>query len=340
MALELNTIKIEQGLDFILGHFEEPVWPRTIFTKTLGRQYTVYSMEEALARFKQSNLLDCRINAYPVYTEFKGVNRQPPNFVFVDLDRCLFITDKEFWTAVEQTSKNIERILGEKPSILWSGNGVHICQPVEAVVLEQESKFAQFEQPSQTFLRFAAQFLSNHKCDPNNNPSFKSCLLRIPGSINSKYTEQSKEVKIIQRWDGFRPKANSLYYHFYIYLADRKLKGFTSMWNKIKIHHPLLGNTIPWIEKLTETPIEDYRKNAVNLILAPYLINIRKISDEDASNIINSWLIECGKLRPLDNNLKYTVKYAIKNSVNKKQLPLRFDTLKQRNKILYDLLAQ
>jgi hypothetical protein len=28
------------------------------------------------------------------------------------------------------------------------------------------------------------------------------------------------------------------------------------------------GNTIPWIEKLLETPIDDYRKNAVNLILS------------------------------------------------------------------------
>jgi hypothetical protein len=34
-------ISIEEGLDFIMSHFEEPVWPRTIFTKTLGKQYTV-----------------------------------------------------------------------------------------------------------------------------------------------------------------------------------------------------------------------------------------------------------------------------------------------------------
>ncbi|MFL6317261.1 MAG: hypothetical protein ACJ71K_19095 [Nitrososphaeraceae archaeon] len=39
-----------------------------------------------------------------------------------------------------------------------------------------------------------------------------------------------------------------------------------------------------------QTPIEDYRKNAVNLILAPYLINIKKLSYEDALNIINNWL--------------------------------------------------
>jgi hypothetical protein len=136
----------------------------------------------------------------------------------------LFKTDKEFWKAVQYTCKNIEQTFRDKPSILWSGNGVHICQPVEAIVLEQEDNFAQFDRPSETFLRFAAQFLSSKKSDTNNNPAFKSCLLRIPGSYNSKYIEQNREVKIIQRWDGFRPKANPLCYHFYIYLADRKFE--------------------------------------------------------------------------------------------------------------------
>jgi hypothetical protein len=52
-----QNISIEQRLDFILSHFEEPVFSRTIFTKTLGKQYTVYNREEVLARFKQSNLI-------------------------------------------------------------------------------------------------------------------------------------------------------------------------------------------------------------------------------------------------------------------------------------------
>ena len=63
-----------------------------------------------------------------------------------------------------------------------------------------------------------------------------------------------------------------IYYHFYIYLADRKLKEFNNMWkNQTEKHYTFRGNTIPWIEKLLQTPIEDYRKNAVSLILAPYL---------------------------------------------------------------------
>ena len=125
MALDYGTIKIEEGLDFILSHFEEPVWPRTIFTKTLGKQYTVYSREEAIARFKQANLLDCRINAYPDYTEFKGINRQPPNFIFIDIDRTLLTKDQEFSMAVKETCKNIEQTLGGKSTIMewqWSAH--------------------------------------------------------------------------------------------------------------------------------------------------------------------------------------------------------------------------
>jgi hypothetical protein len=39
--------------------------------------------------------------------------------------------------------------------------------------------------------------------------------------------------------------------------------------NQTESHHTFHGNTIPWIETM-QTPIDDYRKNAVNLILAPY----------------------------------------------------------------------
>ena len=42
------------------------------------------------------------------------------------------------------------------------------------------------------------------------------------------------------------------------------------------------STSIHWIETLLKTPIEDYRKNALALILAPYLINIKKLSYDEA----------------------------------------------------------
>jgi len=84
-----------ENLQLILDHFEEPVFPRTISTKTSqGKQIEVKTVEEAYARFKQANFIDCRINAYPDYTNYKGINRQAPNFVMCDLDITKFRNEK------------------------------------------------------------------------------------------------------------------------------------------------------------------------------------------------------------------------------------------------------
>src|SRR5919199_2814641 len=104
--------------------------------------------------------------------------------------------------------------------------------------------------------------------------------------------------------------------------------------NQTESNYASRGSTIPWIEKLLETPIDDYRKNAVSLILAPYLINIKKVSYDDALNTINSWLGKCGKLRQLDQNFDYTVRYALKYSAKNGNRPLKLDTLKMKNVIL------
>ena len=77
---------VQQGLDFILNHFQEPLFPRKIMTKKLGYQIEVFNKEEILEYFKESNYEDCRINAYPSFIEYHGINRTPISFLMVDLD--------------------------------------------------------------------------------------------------------------------------------------------------------------------------------------------------------------------------------------------------------------
>jgi hypothetical protein len=62
------------------------------------------------------------------------------------------------------------------------------------------------------------------------------------------------------------------------------------------------------------------------------LINIKKLSYDDALNIINSWLSNCGKLRQLDQNFDYMVGYALKNGYRS----LKLETLKMKNRMLND----
>jgi hypothetical protein len=251
--------------------------------------------------------------------------------------------------ALTATLKTIkEKLLGANPTVLWTGNGYHIYQPIEAFVLEEEGAFSNFDQSSKVFLKFAEQYLSNNKSDPSHNPSFKSCMIRIPGSFNSKCILEGKdpEVRIIQRWNGYRPKINLLLGSFYAYLVDQRIKELQRQKNELKVKYQIKkkknNNTsitaIPWIELLLETPIEDYRKNAISLILAPYLINIKKLSYDDAFNIIKDWLNKCDSIKRLDSNFNYRIKYALENSIKKSYLPMKFETLKEKNIALYDSL--
>ena len=75
-------------------------------------------------------------------------------------------------------------------------------------------------------------------------------------------------------------------------------------------------------------------------ILAPYLINIRKCSVDEASNLIKNWLDKCSQLRCLDFNPNYTIKYNINSAKRGGYLPISLEKLKTENEYLYDILSK
>ena len=292
-----------------------------------------------LKAYEESSFLDSRVNGYPSYTEYKGIQRYPPNFVFADLDLSLFKDIPALDRVLGTTLRTIRLKMNGSPTVLWTGNGYHIYQPIDGVILEEFNQFEGFENPSTKFLRFAEYYLTDVKSDPSHNPSFKSCMIRIPGSLNSKYAEGKNEVKIIQEWDGYRPPMNFLIGHFHAYLVDQKIKEGKlrkRIEKKFGIKNSQI-NSIAWIEMLLQTPISDYRKNTVGLILSPYLINVRNFTYEVVAVLIKDWLWKCNDLRPI-GFYDYLVKYSLNASIRKMQLPVRFTTLKTKNRPLYDLL--
>jgi hypothetical protein len=340
---KLDTRAIE-GLEFILNHLEEPLFPRTISTKTTeGKQILVGSKDEAIVRFKQAEYKDCRINAFPSYIEHRGKIIQKSNFIFIDIDRNQFKNKEELDKAVRNCLKMINKRFNDDdnvvhPTILFTGNGYHIYLPIEGIVLEDYSDLSRFGQISQKFLRFASIHLSNNACDPNNNPSFKSCLLRIPRTINSK---SGNKVKIIQRWNGIRPKYSLINGDFMAYLVDEKI-GEKKRVRELAIsnsNNNYKSNRIKWIETLLNIPIDDYRKHTVDLILAPYLLNIRNLNPNETYQIIYSWLEKCNNTRRLDFNPHSRIKDAIKTAIKMKYKPMGLEKLKQRNNHLYHLVV-
>jgi hypothetical protein len=342
---------IEANLDFILKHLSDPVFPRTIMTKALGYQKEVFNKHELLVYFKASNYKDCRINAYPVYTEYNGINLTAPNFIMIDLDL------KDFELSIEKLGKILNNTLtkindvfhGSHPTVLWTGNGYHIYQPVRGFILEEIDRFAGFIDPykkdlTSRFMQFAESFFTDQKGDPQHRPSIKSCLLRIPGTIN---TKRNQEVKIVQRWDGIRPPINYLLRDFRTWLVAEKIKekteekrsrNYRNTYSNISFYKNN-STTISWIEKLLQIPIADHRKYAIWRILIPYLFNFKKLSDTNVTNIIQDWLNKCDETRALDFNSKYLISQNIKNSKRHRYLPISFNRLSSENHGLYEIIS-
>jgi hypothetical protein len=94
-----------------------------------------------------------------------------------------------------------------------------------------------------------------------------------------------------------------------------------------------------WIETLLDTPIEDYRKYAIRRIIAPYLINIRKLAYDDAFNTIKNWLDNCDKERPLDFNANIKIKDTLRAATRVGYLHIGFSDLKSENGELYKQIS-
>jgi hypothetical protein len=362
--------KILDALDFILNHFQEPLFPRKIMTKELGYQVEVFNKEEALEYFKISNYEDCRINAYPPFTEYQGINRTPISFLMVDLDLKDFSgqeegkgSEKKGKTLLEKTlNKTLEKInresIGGNPTVLWTGNGYHIYQPVSGFILEEFETFYEFtkyldKDLTSMFIQFAEEYFTDYTADRLHNPTVKSCLLRIPRSLNSKCIvkkDQDAEVKIVQKWDGKRPSIQPLLQDFRRWLIQKRIDDIEEVKKQEKKKHvkyqiitsqnqSKVISKIKWIEKgILEHPLPDHRKYIIWRILSPYLLNVKKLANEESYSVIKEWLDGCNELERLNFNAKIKIREGLRGA-SKGYLPISLEKLKEENKALYDIVT-
>ena len=211
--------------------------------------------------FGLADWLDCRISAYRYWkpspvSRFIGIkNPIPPGLVMIDLDMSNFGFDERLIkNALRKILLKIKRLLSLKPTVIWSGNGYHIYIPINAVVLEDIKEFAHIDQVSTKFLRFVEWYLSSGLSDSvhNKTVSLNNCMLRIPGSVNSKNNTQ---VKIVKKWDGNWPKINLLIGTFCAYLKDQSIKEQKPNYENYPVGM-YCYDTTPWINP---APVHAYR---------------------------------------------------------------------------------
>ena len=197
---------------------------------------------------------------------------------------------------------------------------------------------------------FAKMCLSENKADPKNCPSFESCLLRAPHSLNSKclkvgMTERESQVKIIQSCNNSDTNLTDislLLSGFYTYLVNKKISH-----DKVAITEASTrfsnrqNDSIPWIERLLGIGLSDHRRYVISIVLVPYFINIKHLSKEDATSRINQWLSRCSTCKPLDSTYDFDSKlnyYINRCEINRSLKPIRFDRLFESNPELHKII--
>jgi hypothetical protein len=316
-----------------------------------------------MAWFKASNFLDCRISAYPKYTDYY-INRTgiAPVVLLVDIDKEYFNPSEEFELAAARTYTNFHNILGSRPTQLWTGGGYHYMQPQQVPVLEKVEEFSKFDQPSRRFMHFEEQLLTDNKGDQNHwsTVSFNNCMLRVPWSINSNYVQfdnkgriidipYESRVRIVNHWDGNTPIIDRdllLQYRIWLQFAViremreqrirkeqyRKGKG---KYRRGQNNHNYNSN-YDYIEKLLDKPLTDFRKYCIWRIFVPYFINVKGLSRLETFDKIDSWLDRCNSIARLDFNPKQKIDYELKSVANYK--PIRQDQLREDNSKLWTCL--
>ena len=243
-----------------------------------------------------------------------------------------------------------QKVNGSQPTVLWTGNGYHIYIILDVRPLEIISDIKELsDKPSEQFLRFAESTFTNSKKDSQHNPSFQSCLLRIPMTLNSK---NNSEVKIIQKYNANNILTidNHLLREFRLYLADKDIKRKINLkkleTNKkyYSLRYNNSSNNIPkcyqWIEdKLLKTPISDYRKITIDLLLVPFFIVIKKMTVNETFNLTKEYLIRCHELQSLNpslNEFEKRIKIAIENKIP----PIRIENIQNKYPQWYDFFNQ
>src|SRR5215831_13489101 len=117
-------------------------------------------------------------------------------------------------------------------------------------------------------------------------------MIRIAGSYNVKYINKDgtitpeSEVKIVQRWDGYRPNIRWLLRDYRTHLIQERYteslarlrndqKRVRSQWKKgiEPSQQQQQTSKIDWIELLYRKPLNDFRKFCIWRVFVPYFIN-------------------------------------------------------------------
>jgi hypothetical protein len=92
------------------------------------------------------------------------------------------------------------------------------------------------------------------------------------------------------------------------------------------------NNSLDWIDKLLQIPVQDNRKDLLFWVLAPYLITVKGLDYDKAYSVLEQWLDKCNDVKRLEpdwTSFRYRIRYCLDIAENQERKPIKFDTFKE-----------
>jgi hypothetical protein len=294
-----------------------------------------------------------------------------PSFIMIDIDRKDFPSDKAFQRALLVTIRKIREIfLLEKDAhpctIIDTGGGAHFLIPLEcdpakfdAPIMHKKEDIVPLGVDANEFLRFCNIFFTNGRGDHGFFASVNSTMVRCPSGINSKYKGNKAIVRYIKKWDG-KTKGHILcllgeFHRYQQQKQQQQKRKFNRIWSTTysvletgrarpqrttRSIESQLQQQYWYIQELLEFGIEDFRKRAISLLLAPWCINVKKMDHDSAERMLLDWIDKCQVVKPLDFDAYRVINQALNFVEARRQyLPLGLFKVKDLSPELYNKLT-
>jgi hypothetical protein len=204
---------------------------------------------------------------------------------------------------------------------------MHECFKIKLREIEDGGTYFDYAASLQDYLMLATKYGLNKlpKWKLIRQPVWKGSVYFSSNSINDFFRDCSEKMIT----EGVKNLRKSLFPKQLRELRDRMLLFAPPPRQKS-------SRSYSYVDELLKHPVADGRHRFVWLVLSPFLVNIKKLEDEEAVDRIRSFVAVGGETHSMKRFIEYNVRRAKRNGL----LPPTLRTLKTEHPDLYALLPK
>jgi len=302
-------------------------------------QYFVAKSADDFVNFcakQYDEIEECHTSLYPSTIPDSGYAHPWVDQFIIELDGQL----EQSYSAMHRIYSWLRLKLNAEPRVYFSGHrSFHIFVDFLPLVIPFESMAElarQIGRETETlelidFQMYHARKLSRVPYSYNT----KTARLCVPVSIEWSVDEIIKESSKPERFAGIKIQNNARIREI---LASIKPEHTRTRTEPRRVRAKA---NFEWIEQLLQQPVKDGRHRLLWHVLAPYLINVRKLSPDQAEKILQEYFEKCNAVRRLEpHSFRRLIRYYLRVAEKDGYPPWRLETIERQDPQLFAILKE